>query len=657
MRFGRLRKVILSAVLISLCAVFVALVPVAVRPVEVQASIAQVKITPEYRQTMARSMLPLINKWRAGNTWYYDSSNKKAYLNNLKALTYDYTLEKYAMQRAAEIAVSFEHTRPNGGTATGISGYKAFAENIAATTNTNGGQASYGFDMFKEEAQPYSGQGHRRLMLSVPGNFSNIGIACVYYKGAYYWCQTFAMGSNPNTKTTTALNGTKTMTVDVETSRLTGKSADLSELNNWKGTLKKGQTDYLPDVNLSVALEETWPYQAASVQGVPAWTSSNTGVATVNSTAGTITGVNSGSTNISMKEAITGASKSKTVSVSDPNAVTGVSLNKTTLTLGTGRTETLVATVSPANATNKNVTWSSGNTSVATVNGSGVVTGVKAGTAVITARTASGGKTATCTVTVTQGVTGVSLDKNNMNIVVGTEGKLTSTVLPANAINKNVTWSTSNKSVATVDQTGKVKGVSPGLVVITVKTQDGNKTASCNVRVQFKDVVNTALWYYKSVYWAADRGITTGSNGVFSPDNDCTREQVVTFLWRLAGKPEPKSIKSKFSDVTNPSSYSYKAIMWASENGIVTGTNGIFLPRGECTREQIVTIIWRFAGKPEPKSVKSPFSDVTNSKSYSYKAILWAAENGITTGSNGIFSPKNNCKRRDIVTFLYRYSN
>ncbi len=654
---GRLKKKIVTAVVVSLCSAFAVTAPLVLHPAETQASTFQVTIKPEYRQTVARDMLKLLNKWRAGSTWYYDSSNKKVYLNNLKPLTYDYTLEKHAMQRAAEIAISFDHTRPRGDSKTGISGYMAFGENIAATTNVDGGQAQYALDMFKEENYPYSGQGHRRLMLSVPGNFSNIGIACVFYRGAYYWCQTYGMGSKPDTTVTAALNNSKVVTVDVETSMLTSRAADLSELNSWQATLKRGETDYLPKVNLSIATNDTWPYAAASVQGVPTWTSSNTNTVIVNSDAGTITAVHEGAANVSMKEPITGASTSKTVSVTDPNVVTGVSLDKTTLELGTGASATLTATVSPVSAANKNVTWSSSNTAVATVSSSGVVKGVKAGTAVITARTVSGSKTATCTVNVSQSVTGVSLDKKNLTLLPGASGKINATVLPSNAKNKNITWSSSNKSVATVDQDGNVKAVAPGLAVITVKTQDGNKTASCNVRVQFKDVTSTSSWYYKPVYWAADLGITTGSNGFFSPDEDCTREQAVTFLWRQGKKPEPKSMKTKFRDVTNQSSYSYKAIMWASENGIVTGTNGLFSPRGTCTREQIVTIIWRFAGKPEPSSMKSPFSDVTNSKSYSYKAIMWAAENGITTGTNGKFSPKGNCKRRDIVTFLYRFAN
>ena len=266
-------------------------------------------------------------------------------------------------------------------------------------------------------------------------------------------------------------------------------------------------------------------------------------------------------------------------------------------------------------------------------------------------------------------VTSVKLNQTSANITTGNTLKLTATISPSDATNKSVTWSSSNTSVATVTD-GNVKALAPGTTDITVKTADGSKTAVCKVTVAvdnnkdkpvsthtFSDVTNPHEWYYKPVYWAAEKGITTGSNGKFYPADNCTREQAITFLWRMAGRSEPGSMNSKFRDVTNKSSYSYKAIMWGSEKGVITGTDGKFYPTGTCTREQIVTMIWRLAGKPEPKNMDSKFRDVTNKRSYSYKAIMWAQEKGITTGTNGLFYPKGLCKRREIVAFLYRYSN
>ena len=250
----------------------------------------------------------------------------------------------------------------------------------------------------------------------------------------------------------------------------------------------------------------------------------------------------------------------------------------------------------------------------------------------------------------------VSVEKKILVLDKGKTDKLTAKIIPDNAEDKTVSWSSSNAKVATVDSSGNVTAVNHGKAVITAKTSNG-KTAACEVRVNFADVASESLYYYKPVYWAAENGITTGSNGLFAPHNKCTREHAITFLWRMAGSPAPKSMTSKFKDITNKSSYSYKAIMWGTENGIITGSNGVFAPNNTCTREQIVTMLWRLAGKPEPKNSVSKFKDVQNKNSYSYKAILWAAEKGITTGANGSFAPGKVCTRAEIVTFIYRYKN
>jgi uncharacterized protein YjdB len=169
-------------------------------------------------------------------------------------------------------------------------------------------------------------------------------------------------------------------------------------------------------------------------------------------------------------------------------SVTGVTLDKTSASLSVGGTETLTAAITPANATNKNVTWSSSAPAVATVNASGLVTAVAAGSATITVTTADGNKTATCAVTVTATsvpVTGVTLDKTALTMLtIGGTEILTATVAPSNATNKAVTWSTSAPTVATVDTSGVVTAVAAGTAVITVTTADGNKTATCTVTVQ-----------------------------------------------------------------------------------------------------------------------------------------------------------------------------
>jgi uncharacterized repeat protein (TIGR02543 family) len=174
----------------------------------------------------------------------------------------------------------------------------------------------------------------------------------------------------------------------------------------------------------------------------------------------------------------------------DPNpppatvSVTGVSLNKSSTTVIVGGKETLTATVAPNNATNKNVTWSTSDPTKATVT-NGVVTAVAAGSAVITATTADGNKTANCTVTVSASavaVTGVSLNKSSTSLTVGGTEILTATIMPSGATNQNVNWSSSNTAVATVNG-GTVTAVSAGSATITATTVDGNRTATCTVTV------------------------------------------------------------------------------------------------------------------------------------------------------------------------------
>ena len=167
----------------------------------------------------------------------------------------------------------------------------------------------------------------------------------------------------------------------------------------------------------------------------------------------------------------------------------------------------------------------------------------------------------------------------------------------------------------------------------------------------FSDV-STDAYYYEAVKWAQEKGITGGiGNGLFGPNQPCTRAQIVTFLWRAAGSPEPKSMSS-FSDVSTDSYYA-KAVAWAVENGITQGTgDGKFSPDATCTRAQSVTFLFRAIGKLVDS--KAEFSDVS-ADSYYANAVAWAVENGVTNGiGNGLFGPNNSCTRAQIVTFLFR---
>ena len=168
----------------------------------------------------------------------------------------------------------------------------------------------------------------------------------------------------------------------------------------------------------------------------------------------------------------------------------------------------------------------------------------------------------------------------------------------------------------------------------------------------FSDV-STSAYYYEAVKWAQEKDITGGiGNGLFGPNQPCTRAQIVTFLWRAAGSPEPKSTSS-FSDVSADSYYA-KAVAWAVENGITTGTgDGKFSPDATCTREQAVAFLYRASGSPAV-SGSSAFSDVA-ANAYYADAVAWAEKNGVTGGiGGGLFGSGNTCTRAQIVTFLYR---
>ncbi|MBQ6263334.1 MAG: S-layer homology domain-containing protein [Clostridia bacterium] len=170
----------------------------------------------------------------------------------------------------------------------------------------------------------------------------------------------------------------------------------------------------------------------------------------------------------------------------------------------------------------------------------------------------------------------------------------------------------------------------------------------------FTDVKKGA-YYEDAVSWAVANGITNGTSPTeFSPEKGCTRGQVVTFLWRAAGSPEPDSAVNPFKDVKS-GDYYYKAVLWAVGKGITLGTSKTeFSPKQTCTRGQIVTFLHRSEGSPAPSSTDNPFDDVKDSDYY-FAPVLWSVEHGITNGvSKTKFSPSNTCTRSQVVTFLFR---
>ncbi|MGI6205283.1 MAG: leucine-rich repeat protein [Anaerovoracaceae bacterium] len=345
--------------------------------------------------------------------------------------------------------------------------------------------------------------------------------------------------------------------------------------------------------------------------------------------------------------------------------------------------------VTPSNASTEDLVWTSSDPSIATVDNTGTVTALKDGTVTITVKTKDGKLSASIKVDVTKSDStqpgedasnqpGEDVSNQPGESVAPTElkfkdaasgtkitnsGKLNLTVEPSNASTEDLVWTSSDPSIATVDNTGTVTALKDGTVTITVKTKDGKLSASIKVEVtksddtsstevKFTDVQESD-WFYDAVYWAVAEGITEGtSETTFSPDNECTRSQIVTFLWRANGSPEVAST-DKFSDVSSDQYYA-KAVAWAVKQGITVGTSDTtFSPEMPCTRAQAVTFLWR-ANESPSASASSKFNDVDSSQYYA-DAVNWAVKNKITVGtSDTTFSPDVTCSRAQIVAFLYR---
>ncbi len=246
----------------------------------------------------------------------------------------------------------------------------------------------------------------------------------------------------------------------------------------------------------------------------------------------------------------------------------------------------------------------------------------------------------------------LTLDKTKADVICGNSLSLKATLKGADS---KVSWKSSNTKIATVDANGKITAKQAGAVTITASA--AGKTAKCTVQVLFKDVINTKEFWYEPTYYLANMNVVKGYDNqtLFKPAVECTRAQMLTFMWRLAGCPEPKSSKCDFPDVKS-GDYFFKPVIWAVENGITTGySDKTFKPKNVCSRAQTVTFLWRMAGKPNPKTKENKFKDV-KSNAYYYKATLWASEMKILAGyDDGTFRPDGLCLRRQMVTFLYKY--
>ncbi len=443
----------------------------------------------DYGQTEARSMLPMINSFRTGSeAWAYDQSGNVVTYPGLSYLTYDYELENIAMIRAGEIAIMYivtgnlTHERPDGSYVNELTtpyGYYAAGENILMGYGVGASQA---MQLWKEDNYGYDGQGHRRNMLD--SDYQGVGIGHVNVNGMDFWVQDFGSPVQ-STEETEALDGIYYDPIPFKTSDVSNISA--SQDNQYYVTLNVGESLNVPPLIVTMDLM---------------------------------------------------------------NALTGV-------------------------------------------------------------------------------ITPVAADR----------------------------WIVADPSIASVSD-GKLTGNSRGLTYMQGTVTIGDSTVTAMLPVYcglFIDAADSSSWFYNAVYWAVDNGITNGiGDGLFGPDGVCTRAQAVTFMWNEEGKPDASG-STNFRDVADGAWYA-DAVKWAVQNGITSGTGDgtTFSPDKNCTRAQIATLLWNRAGSPEPSSQTSRFSDVGQNEWYT-KAVLWAYENGITsgTGNGTTFSPNQECTRSQIVTMLY----
>lgn len=219
--------------------------------------------------------------------------------------------------------------------------------------------------------------------------------------------------------------------------------------------------------------------------------------------------------------------------------------------------------------------------------------------------------------------------------------------------NGTVVWYVTENSVPVFYRLNPAK---PDNITVSQQMPDEPKPDEPVSRKNPFEDVKKGSYYYDAVLWAANTApqIAGGTSATtFSPDDSCTRAQIVTFLWRANGCPEPKTDNNPFEDVASGTYYT-KAVLWALENGITGGTSATtFSPDDPCTRAQVVTFLWRTEGKPQSSSTSNPFRDVTGG--YYYDAVLWAVKNRVTGGTSAdTFSPDLICTRAQIVTLLYR---
>lgn len=336
-------------------------------PMTARAATQTVPITVTYGQSEARSMLDLINRFRTSDTeaWAYNSSGKKVKFGAFNELVYDYELERVAMERAVEIALSFSHTRPNGKS-------RSYSENIAAGYST----AAEAFTAWREDDEDYSGQGHRRTMLGAEGA---IGIGHVVYQGVDYWVQVFS-GEISSQADTGAKDKTEVVNVEVDDSFIQEMTVTQQSLS-----VKEGETLDLSSLDLQLSITGFWGWETGCSLTNAEFTASVADSSIASCEGYVLTGVKAGKTTLT----ISAFGKSVTLPVTVKKVPTAaqlkasVALKTTSKTLKQGKTYQLSFQKKLESEYVSKITYTSSNKKIATVSKTGKITAKKKGSTVI----------------------------------------------------------------------------------------------------------------------------------------------------------------------------------------------------------------------------------------------------------------------------------
>ena len=373
------------------------------------------------------------------------------------------------------------------------------------------------------------------------------------------------------------------------------------------------------------------------------WESDNENVATVEN--GVVTAVGAGTATITVTTEDGSFTDTCQVTVKEAAnvPVTSVSLDKTTLELTEGETAQLTATVLPDNATNKAVTWSTSNASIATVDANGLVTAVSAGTATITVTTEDGSFTAKCTVTVREDVPDRPVnipDTHEIELIAGDGGEAKTSLTNAGAGTKITVTATPDAgyelAYITVDGE-RISGVS-----FTMPAHDVTvRVYFSGGALPFADVTEGA-WYADAVSYVCANGLMDGvSASEFAPEANMTRAMVWTILARIDG------------ETITGTSWAEDARAWAMESGVSDGTD----PNGLVTREQFAAMLYRYAGEPAASGSLSAYTDADSVSEWATDAMLWATQNGIITGTTAAtLAPQGAATRAQCAAMLMRFA-